>query len=671
MSTSSAQLEKLRRFIGAVRGGDSELAEETPEAGYELAQSEETIQRGLDDESIIMRTLRPVLAIKGGTCELAFVEKVDSEVWKDRLAKAKVMLDARISAIGRIEARGYPGYIGTGWLIEDDVVVTNRHVAEAFAMRNGQGFTFRSNGSGPMTGAIDFLQEIGSTATSEYTLARPLYISESSGPDLAFFQVDQTGAQLATPIPLADSPAVTENVATIGYPAADSRIPDYDLMQRIYQDTYNKKRLAPGAVTRVDAVTIQHNCTTLGGNSGSAVIDLDRGEAVGLHFSGTFMTANYAVRSDVVKKILADFRNGRLRRADVRSRTGGRVELQQVRGRAQRVAANGGGTSTSVTIPLTITVTLGSAEAPKLRVAPIAAAPSAVEDDIAHEAVAADYADRTGYQADFLGRKLVVELPTVARDADDVLRYQNNGKPDTVLRYEHYSVVMSESRRMCFFSACNIDGSKSRKSKRVAWKWDPRIPKTQQIMKECYGDPPKFSRGHMTRREDPGWGDAVTARRGNEDSMHVTNTTPQIQAFNSPIWLGLEDYALGHAVEDEMKICVFTGPYLDPGDPVMHGVQIPPAFWKIIAFVHDETGKLCATGYEMNQESTIHDQEFVFANYTSPQLGIATQVPITAIELRSGINFGNLADVDPLAGGNESVDGARSRLLTLEQIRFL
>ena len=80
-------------------------------------------------------------------------------------------------------------------------------------------------------------------------------------------------------------------------------------------------------------------------------------------------------------------------------------------------------------------------------------------------------------------------------------------------------------------------------------------------MNECYGNPPKFSRGHMTRREDPGWGDEETAKRGNEDSMHVTNATPQMQAFNAPIWLALEDYALQHAREDDMKISVFTGPY--------------------------------------------------------------------------------------------------------------
>jgi DNA/RNA endonuclease G (NUC1) len=72
----------------------------------------------------------------------------------------------------------------------------------------------------------------------------------------------------------------------------------------------------------------------------------------------------------------------------------------------------------------------------------------------------------------------------------------------------------------------------------------PRIPAEYQIIKECYGNAPKFSRGHMTRREDPAWGTSAISQRGSDDSMHVTNATPQMQAFNSPIWLALEDYAL-------------------------------------------------------------------------------------------------------------------------------
>jgi hypothetical protein len=41
------------------------------------------------------------------------------------------------------------------------------------------------------------------------------------------------------------------------------------------------------------------------------VFDLNSGQAVGLHFSGSFLVTNYAVRADLVKKLLADLRAGR------------------------------------------------------------------------------------------------------------------------------------------------------------------------------------------------------------------------------------------------------------------------------------------------------------------------------------------------------------------------
>jgi endonuclease G len=106
----------------------------------------------------------------------------------------------------------------------------------------------------------------------------------------------------------------------------------------------------------------------------------------------------------------------------------------------------------------------------------------------------------------------------------------------------------------------------------------------------------------------------------------------------------------------------------------MYGVRIPLAFFKIITFIHDETGKLCATGYEMTQESTLQpEEEFVFGAFTSPQLNVATQVSIRSIEARSGLSFGNLASVDPLAGSDEGLgdDGPRPPLQALEQIRFV
>jgi endonuclease G len=229
---------------------------------------------------------------------------------------------------------------------------------------------------------------------------------------------------------------------------------------------------------------------------------------------------------------------------------------------------------------------------------------------------------------------------------------------------------MNAKRRQCFFSACNIDGARSKSSKRTAWRFDPRIPQEMQIMKECYGSTPKFSRGHMTRREDPAWGTtAAVIQRGADDSMHVTNVTPQMQSFNAPIWLALEDYALQHAREDDQKISVFTGPYFTKNDPTMFGVRIPVKFWKVIAFVHDETGELCATGYEMSQEDNLEPPEFVFGDFVSPQLNVSTQVAISTIEARAGISFDGLADVDPLS--SEGVGEPTRPLLFPEQIRFI
>jgi endonuclease G len=198
--------------------------------------------------------------------------------------------------------------------------------------------------------------------------------------------------------------------------------------------------------------------------------------------------------------------------------------------------------------------------------------------------------------------------------------------------------------------------------KRVGWRYDPRIPQELQILKECYGNAPKFSRGHMTRREDPIWGAVTLAVQGNEDSMHATNAVPQMQPFNAGIWLGLEDYALENAREDDMRISVFTGPFLARNDPVRFGVKIPRSFWKVIAFIHDETNELCATGYTMSQNSFLREEEFVFGQHEM------SQQPISTIEARTRLSFGPLAELDPLADGEEALP----RVLTdFSQIRFV
>ena len=49
---------------------------------------------------------------------------------------------------------------------------------------------------------------------------------------------------------------------------------------------------------------LEHDASTLGGNSGSVILDMATGLAIGLHFAGSFLQANYAIPAAVVRQVL-------------------------------------------------------------------------------------------------------------------------------------------------------------------------------------------------------------------------------------------------------------------------------------------------------------------------------------------------------------------------------
>lgn len=609
-------------------------------------------------ETIVLRTGRPVLAVVDDEAQLIFSD-AESSVWEARLRDASAHLAAAARAVGRIEVEGHSlAWLGTGWLVQPEVLVTNRHVAAEFGRNNGTSFVFKQGLTGTqMSASVDFLEEIGSSRDRTFRLNRILHIEGPDGPDLAFISVAPTReSPLATPIRLSARSGAEELVAVIGYPARDSRIPDQQLMDEIFGNVYNKKRLAPGQLIESDAATVRHDCSTLGGNSGSVVLSLATGEAVGLHFAGRFLQSNLAVPAAAVAERLDQVVNGRRRPGPA---------VQQVPDRPSPApAASRTENKFTFVIPLRVTVEAGNPypeeDGQHGRTASASASPAAdAEDDVFTEGVAADYRDRKGYDESFLGE--AVPLPAVTDLRDDVLTFTADGKTDDVLRYEHFSVTMSKGRRLCLFSAVNIDGLQSTPLPRTGWRTDPRIPLDAQIHKECYGVEPKFSRGHMTRREDPVWGPRASASKANADSMHVTNVVPQMQPFNAGIWLELENYALQNARKDDMRISVFTGPILADDDPVRFGVRIPVEFWKVIAFIHDSTGQLCATGYIMSQRDFLRDEEFVFGKHKTAQQSLAS------IEQRTGLSFGGLTALDPI----EDTEGLLTELTDLRQIRFV
>jgi endonuclease G len=428
-------------------------------------------------ETIVLRTGRPVLAIRRDEAVLEFSAE-DSSIWKQRLTDAERLLVPAIRAVGRVEVQFHPTYewIGTGWLVAPDIVVTNRHVAYEFGRRSDQRFVFRQGvGDQRMQASIDFLEEFDRAESREFTFERILHIEDEDGPDIAFAQVRRrNGDPLAAPIELAATAAEDdEYIAVIGYPARDGRIPEQALMRQIFGDQYNKKRLAPGQVTRTQNGAVLHDCSTLGGNSGSVVLSLQSGKALGLHFAGRFLEANYAVPARIVAQRLDEVSRGESpRRAPARRDTGATQPVStQATVRGPATPASGRGATW--TIPVRVTIDVGTPQpardhddATKTARRLLVTNADADEDVLETEARPEDYADRPGYAEDFIGDGISVPLPRITRGQSDVLSFQLDGERQQVLKYQHFSVLMSRSRRLCRYSAVNVNGTMSRKAKR-------------------------------------------------------------------------------------------------------------------------------------------------------------------------------------------------------------
>jgi hypothetical protein len=83
-------------------------------------------------------------------------------------------------------------------------------------------------------------------------------------------------------------------VAVIGYPFKDGfRNPLFT--DTIFNDIYGVKRAAPGEITGIGTDRLFHDCSTLGGNSGSPVLSMESGGVIGIHYSGEFLYRNEAV----------------------------------------------------------------------------------------------------------------------------------------------------------------------------------------------------------------------------------------------------------------------------------------------------------------------------------------------------------------------------------------
>ncbi|MCP5304945.1 MAG: DNA/RNA non-specific endonuclease [Chromatiaceae bacterium] len=568
-------LESMAESPATTAGGDVSL---------------EAVGRGGLAEAIVLAALRPAFFVLEGGIDLADAIEADPNLLMAIRGNENVLAKA-CKGVGRVDLINHFSlpYAGTGFLIDDALVVTNRHVAVEFAERLRSGYRFRKGRFGAEIEArLDYRHFLGDEAHLRAEVTRVLYIARDDEPDFALLRV----------APLQDAPklellggnsklAIGDPVAVIGYPAEDGDRNDRALMDEVFRGQYRVKRFAPGFVTdrSSDGITLMADYSSLGGNSGSPLISLSDGRWQGLHFAGRFMENNYAVTADVIESA------------------------------RRQVISHVPVSSKSIETPVTAMESLR---------------------------------ERNGYDPDFLGTNaLSVPLPEFGTWADDIAEVE--GTADKVLRYHNFSVVQSMSRRLPLVTAVNIDGAQTVRLKRKGkWRFDGRLDEAHQIGNALYASNP-FDRGHMVRRRDPGWG--PNAQAAEIDTFHYTNCVPQHEDLNQKDWLGLEDYVLEAAETRDFRVSVLTGPvFRDTDKRLKQGVdtadvRIPEEFWKVVAMVDVGTGQLSATGYVLSHGPMIRglvESAFVYGSYKTYQVRIAL------IAEQTGLDFGALLQADPL-----------------------
>lgn len=280
---SDREKEK-RKYI---RAGNQALDKIEKGLADRISEEEE---RGL--EAIILEIVRPAILIKEGRFSPPPAEWLILDDYRDRIEQS-------FKGVGRIEVSGHPTHqwVGTGFVVGEGVVMTNRHVAVTFAERDTEDWKFISGHSA----GINFIREFGVSESLEFEVEGIVGIHETY--DLALLSVkaqSANGENLISPLKVISTEPSAESqqqVYVVGYPGSDATRNAPDVMSRIFADIYEVKRLQPRKITGfiVAENKLLHDCSTLGGNSGSPVFDLISSQVIGLHFGGRYLQNNNAV----------------------------------------------------------------------------------------------------------------------------------------------------------------------------------------------------------------------------------------------------------------------------------------------------------------------------------------------------------------------------------------
>ncbi len=621
-----------------------------------IAGQEDTVsQFELDAlEAIIVPGQRPVAFVTNGL--------------PDRLGSPWTHLDtdavrntvkSAAASVGRVELPESPmPYGGTAFVVAPGVLMTNRHVAALFA----DGVGDRRLRFSPGDAAIDFLREKDSAVddhsalveVGEVVMVHPYW-------DMALLRVD--GLADRAPLVLDVRPPeelVDLDVVTVGYPARDHRN-NPQVQDRVFRSVYDVKRVQPGklrARRRIrsfgnQVLALTHDCSTLGGNSGSALVDPQTGRVVALHFAGRYLDANFAVPTWELARDRRVVARGlgfagvvepskEVRRAWTTVDVGPPPTTAEPTASAVTTAPSHPAPVTTLTVPLHITVTLGD-PTPQVSAGvgpgPASTTSAPVEWPSRVPIIYPRLNRRGGYWDDFLRLQddVVLPMPHLTDAGREVAAPLEDGTFE--LAYHKFSIVMHKHRRLALFGAAMVDwrphrrkadGRKPTRRQLTGlpegyaeeWTNDPRIADEHQLPDVFFTDDrTAFDKGHIVRRDDVVWGNSFREmQKANGDTYHTTNCSPQTAVFNRSSrgvdnWGDLENLVQKQTKEE--RAVTFAGPVFADDDPVFVGedlagrveVQIPRRYWKIVVVRGDDGAR--AFGFVVEQ--SLDDVELEFA----------------------------------------------------------
>lgn len=278
---------RIRAIIGPAAAQVQGPAQDALNA---LSNGEDPTPAQLAALELAIRTMRPAPLSKNGELPELEEEVASSFVeWEGFRNSVKPFL----YAIGRIDLTNGKA-VGTGFLIAKTLLVTNNHVLDVLSygtsrLEKGQAIVrFREEYNSGTEKPVDILEVVAVHPTLDMSLLRiEEKVFEDSRMPLKIENAEMKTAQ---------------KVVAVGYPFED-KVRNPLFISALFGDRFGVKRAAPGEIVGSRQHSIYHDCSTLGGNSGSPILSMDNARVLGIHRDGFFMYRNEAVNG----KSLSDF----------------------------------------------------------------------------------------------------------------------------------------------------------------------------------------------------------------------------------------------------------------------------------------------------------------------------------------------------------------------------